>query len=72
MARVFNNWEEEENTESEEEEDSDFENVEKVGVVRATRARVRKQAEEEKADDLASAQADCEPVPLSDVIDLPD
>ena len=40
--------------------------------VRATRAQTRKQLEEEEADDLASAQAECEPVPLSDMLDLPD
>ena len=40
--------------------------------VRATRAQAKRQLEEEVADDLASAQADCEPVPLSQMIDLPD
>ena len=40
--------------------------------VRATRAQARRQVEEEEADDLASAQAECEPVPLSEMLDLPD
>ena len=64
MSKIFGNWEEE--------KDSAVVEEEKVEAVRATRAQVKKQVEEEVADDLASAQAECKPLPLAEVFDFPD
>ena len=65
MKRIFESW-------KEEEKDSAVVEEEKVEAVRATRAQVKKQVEEEVADDLASAQAECKPLPLAEVFDFPD
>ena len=40
--------------------------------IRATRAQVRKELEEEESDSLASEQADCDPVPLPEIADYPE
>ena len=40
--------------------------------VRITRAQAKKEAARQKEDDLASAQAECVPTPLSEVFDFPD
>ena len=40
--------------------------------VRSTRAQVISEQSRDWADELASAQSDCIPVPLSDVLDFPD
>ena len=40
--------------------------------VRSTRAQVEKEEAREKEDEIASAQAECVPTPLSDVFDFPD
>ena len=40
--------------------------------VRVTRAQAKKEAARQREDDIASAQAECEPTPLSDVLDFPD
>ena len=41
-------------------------------VVRATRAQVEKERVEDEENALASAQSECEPIPLSDIYDFPD
>ena len=46
--------------------------VVKVDPVKATRAQTKKAADEEQADDLASAQAESQPVSLEDIFSLPD
>ena len=40
--------------------------------IRSTREQDRKEQAREKEDDLASAQAECTPVPLSEILDIPD
>ena len=45
------------------------ETVEQVSV---TRAQAKKAAAEDRDNDIASAQSECEPVALADVLDLPD
>ena len=41
-------------------------------VVRATRAQVEKERVEDEKNVLASAQSECDPIPLSDIYDFPD
>ena len=48
------------------------ERSEKVEFIRQTRAQVLSEQERERADEEASAQAESTPVPLSDILDLPD
>ena len=40
--------------------------------IRSTREQCRKEQAREKEDDLATAQAECDPVPLSQLLDIPD
>ena len=43
-----------------------------VEQVKVTRAQAKKAAAEDKENDIASAQSECEPVALADVLDFPD
>ena len=43
-----------------------------VEPVRSTRAQVGKERVEDEQDELASAQSECTPIPLSDIYDFPD
>ena len=48
------------------------EQSENVEVIRNTRAQVISEQERDSADEIASAQAESTPVPLSDILDFPD
>ena len=52
--------------------DEESDEVQGGEPVRTTRAQAKKEAAREKEDLLVSAQAECEPIPLSDVFDFPD
>ena len=53
-------------------DECDSESKPRVESVRNTRAQAKKEAAEDREDDVASAQAECEPTPLGDVFDFPD
>ena len=56
----------------EEDESGEQSEVEVAAPVRGTRAQVISEQNRESADELASAQLECTPVPLSDILDFPD
>ena len=72
MSKIFGNWEEGEQGESVQDVGSGNGDGSKSEAVRATRAQVRKQTTEQEADDLASAQSECEPRSLADVFEFSD
>ena len=53
-------------------EEGDSETVKESEPVRVTRAQAKREAAKAREDDIASAQAECEPIPLGEVFDFPD
>ena len=52
--------------------DAEEKPVTSVEPIRVTRAQAKKIAADERENDIASAQAECSPVPLHEVLDFPD